>query len=82
MQNNGPWRAPGLVCYHCNKPGHIARFCRSRKNISDDIPVTPEGNIDVDTIQADMNKTWKKKPTVLQEEPVSTPSVENMEPTN
>lgn len=80
--NNGPWRAPGLVCYHCNKSGHIARFCRSRKNILDDIPITLEGKIDVDIVQVDMNKTWKKKPAVLQEEPVSAPSVEISEPTN
>lgn len=80
--NNGPWRAPGLVCYHCNKLGHIARFCRSRKNISDDIPVTLIGDIDVQIVQVDMNKTWKKKPVVSQEEPVSAPSVEILEPTN
>lgn len=80
--NSGPWRAPGMVCYHCNKPGHIDRFCRTRKNISDDILVTLEGKIYIETIQAEMKKTWKKKPGVLQEEPVSAPSVEIMEPTN
>lgn len=54
-----------------------------RKNISDDIPVTPEGKIDVETIQVDMKKTWKKKPEeVSQEEPIFAPSVEVTEPAN
>lgn len=73
---SGPWRATGLVCYHCNKLGHIVRFCRSRKSISNDIPVTQEGEIDVEKVQGDMKKTWKKKPIMLEEEPISAPSVE------
>lgn len=59
--NNAPWRTPGMVCYHCNKLGHTARTYRMRKNLSDNIPITREGKIDVETIQAGMNKTWKKK---------------------
>lgn len=81
--NNEPWRAPGMVWYHCNKPYHIARFYRTRKNISDDILVTPEGKIDIETVQADMKKTQKKNPEeVIQVEPVSAPSVEVAELAN
>lgn len=54
-----------------------------RKNLLDDIPVTPKGKIDVETVQEGMNKTWKKKSEeVSQDEPVSTPSVEVSELTN
>lgn len=53
------------------------------KNLLDDIPITLEGKIDVETIQAGMIKTWKKKlEEVSQDEPVSTPNVEVSKPAN
>lgn len=30
--NVGPWRSFGMVCYHYNKLGHLAKFCRSRNS--------------------------------------------------
>lgn len=30
--NAGPWRSSGMACYHCHKLGHMAKFCRTRKN--------------------------------------------------
>lgn len=30
--NAGPWRSFGMTFYHCHKPGHMTKFCRTRKN--------------------------------------------------
>lgn len=81
--NTRPWRTPGMVCYHCNKPGYTARACRLRNNPSGDIPVDPKGKIDVETIQAYMDKTWKNKSKEKpQDVPISAPNVEIPEPKN
>lgn len=74
--NTGPWRAPGMVCYHCHKSGHISRICKLKKNPLGDIPVDLEGKVDMD-------KIWKNKfEEEPQDVPVSAPSVETSEPAN
>lgn len=83
--NARPWKSSGMACYHCNKPGHLEIFCRSRNNK----PVNPSKDqkgkqkVNVKEIREEMNWIWKKRSDDSpREEIVPSPSVENPAPVN
>lgn len=56
-----------VVCYNCNKSGHIAIFCRSKNvnrkgptNKKINVQTNDKGKVKVDEIKNQMKKTWVK----------------------
>lgn len=51
------WMNASMVCYRCNKIGHLKKYCRSP------IPRNDQSmNEDIsEKLRNQMNKTWKKK---------------------
>lgn len=57
-----------IVCYACNKSGHIAKYCRRRnvnrrglKDKNKNVKLNEKGKLKVEEIRDQMNKTWVKK---------------------
>lgn len=52
-----------MACYHCNKLGHLANFCRSRnrKLVNSAKGLKDKQTVSVEEVKEEMNHTWKKK---------------------
>lgn len=72
-----------MACYHCHQPGHIAKFCKVKKNqpVNQSVDWKGEKKADVEETKDEMNRIWKKKSDDKpSEESNSSPSVENPSP--
>lgn len=56
--NAGPWRASRMAIYHCQKLGHMAKFCRTKKNKQINHYEDQKGKqkVDVEETRVEMNK--------------------------
>lgn len=55
MNESGPQQ--NLVCYNCNKMGHIAKCYRKKKKKTND----PKRKIDINEEKGKMKMTWEKR---------------------
>lgn len=83
--NVGPWRASGMVCYHCHQLRHIVKFCRTIRNqlVNQSKDHKGKKQVDVEETREKMNKIWKNKSDEIpSKDPNSSPSVDNSSPEN